>query len=1190
MVDLTYIDKIPKFNSSKFKYMGSFRLFLLVCLYVIVTSCSDSDPRKIEVLFLGHNSIHHNSEKNMPILASAFANKGINFTYTTSTTDLNTNFLSKFDALVIYANHDSITVEQESALLDFVKGGKGFLPIHCASWCFSNSDKYVELVGAQFKSHATGIFAPEIVNHQHPITMGLETFESWDETYVHHRHNTDRIILSERIDSTAREPWTWVREYGKGRVFYTASGHDQRTWSNTGFQDLIFRGILWTVGDEVKALWEQMEFPDHQYGVADYIANYERREQPLMLQKPFDQIDSEKFIQVPQEFALEIFATEPDIINPIFLNWDEKGRLWVIETVDYPNQVRDSGKGNDRIKICEDTDGDGKADRFTVFAEGLNIPTSLVFSNGGVVVSAAPDFLFLKDTDGDDKADLKEKLISGWGTYDTHAGPSNLKYGFDNHIWGTVGYSAFEGEIDGQSHKFSQGIYRFKPGATDFEFVTSTSNNTWGLGFSETFDVFASTANNAHSWYLGIPDRYLRDINGIPKIGSKKIAGYYAFHPITQNIRQVDVFGGFTAAAGHNLYTARVFPKEYWNRMAMVCEPTGNLLAKGVLQKDGAGFVLEDQWNLLASSDEWVSPVHAEVGPDGAVWVADWYNFIIQHNPTPTVERGGFQAETGKGNAHVNPHRDRSFGRVYRIVYKDAPTYQALKLNPANSDQLLDELENDNLFWRLTAQRLLVESGNPDILPGLIEIVGDTSVDELRINGGAIHALWTLHGLGWLNGESNEANESVLNALKHPSPGVRKAAIQVIPSSGWAVSAILESGILNDPDPHTQLTALLRISEMPTNIEAGMVLYQLSKSDHIIQDLWLSQALFVAANGHYKGFNEAYQGDEAASIYRIAGVEENDLPPSIWNKWENPDQVTKDWPELTSGTPWEETVLPDFSGQVIAYKTVDLNSIPDQAFLNLGRIGQSDRAFVNGTMLHETRNDPEKLRKYQVPVDKLKMGMNYLVVTIDDDKGPGGFLGPHDQMYFEGDEVIIPLSGDWKYYIRERKSRGINHSELDDTSQLGAMFIAYNSDGRSGQETQRVEDLDENAVKITLKAVLNEMKFDQNLLIVPAGKMIQIKFENDDLMQHNLLITVPGSLQEVGEAADALAQLPEGQEKQYVPDVPQVLYATALINPGEYAVLQFTSPSKPGEYPFVCTFPGHWQTMNGMLKVEGAAN
>ncbi len=1165
-------------------------LSLWVLILLIGFNCTKPDPRKIEILFLGHKSLHHNSEKNLPLLASALANKGINFTYTNKTTDLNTEYLSKYDALMIYANHDSITSNQESALLHYVASGKGFLPIHCASWCFRNSEKYIKLVGAQFKSHGTGVFKAEVVNSEHPVTNGYESFESWDETYVNYKHNLNRTLLMERTDSTHSEPWTWVREHGKGRVFYTASGHDQRTWSHPGFHDLILRGILWTVGDRVKALWEQLEIPDHRYRVADNIANYEKRAQPLMLQEPFEQPESEKFIQVPPDFKLEVFVTEPDVVNPIFMNWDEKGRLWVIETLDYPNEVKDGGIGNDRIKICEDTNGDGRADKFTVFADSLNIPTSLVFSNGGVIVSAAPDFLFLKDTDGDDKADLKEILISGWGTFDTHAGPSNLKYGFDNYIWGTVGYSSFKGKVAGKNHKFSQGLYRFKPDVSDFEFVTSTSNNTWGIGFSETFDIFASTANNAHSWYMGIPERYFKGVMGIPKVGSKKIAGYYAFHPITLNIRQVDVFGGFTAAAGHNLYTARAFPKEYWNRIAFINEPTGNLLAKGVLVKDGAGFILEDEWNLLSSSDEWVSPVHAEVGPEGAVWVADWYNFIIQHNPTPTKERGGYQAETGKGNAHVNPLRDRSYGRIYRIVHKNAPVQKSLKLSKDDSRSLIKALSNNNMFWRLTAQRLLVERGDQDVLQELIKLVEDTGVDELGLNGAALHALWTMHGLGVLDGANTQANEAVITALQHPSPGVRKAAVQVLPKATWALEAIMASGILNDPDPHTQLAALLRISEMPEDSEIGSELYTLSKSEHIVQDLWLSQALFIATNSHSEGFFNAYEADPSASTHQKVDQEKKDQPPSVWTTWENPSGITKDWARFSAGVPWEETVLPDFNGRVIAYKEIDLKIAPKNALLHLGRVGQSDRAFINGTMLHETRNDPEKLRNYEVPVEALRVGMNFLIVTITDDKGPGGLLGPENELYLEVDDETIPIMGEWKYYVQEKKSRGINYSEFTDSGELAAKFVAFNSGNEKEQKLSEMDATDRDLIRIQLKAVRNEMKYDQTELVVPAGKPVEIMFENVDLMQHNLLIIAPGSLEVVGIAADALAQLPEGQEKQYVPDVPQVLYASALINPGASTVLQFTAPQEPGEYPFVCTFPGHWRTMNGILKVEGAAN
>ncbi|RMG21830.1 MAG: dehydrogenase, partial [Bacteroidetes bacterium] len=723
-------------------------LFLLAASLLLLPACqpeqqADDQPRYIEVLFLGHNSTHHHAAKYMPMLASALAPRGIHFTYTASPEDLNAENLALYDAVMIYANHDSITPAQEKALLEYVAAGHGFLPVHCASYCFRNSEAYIALVGAQFETHGAGVFAPQIVRQDHPITQGLQPYEAWDETYVHRQHNPDRTVLMERVEGEEREPWAWTRTHGKGRVFYTASGHDERVWHHPGFQELMFRAIVWSVGDRVKGLWEQLDLPSLEYTPSEYIANYEQRPEKLPLQAPLSQQASQKLIQVPPGFRLELFAKEPDIINPIAMAWDERGRLWVLETVDYPNEVKEGSVGDDRIKICEDTDGDGRADKFTVFADSLNIPTSLVFANGGVIISMAPHFYFLKDTDGDDKADVKEVLISGWGLSDTHAGPSNLKYGFDNQIWGTVGYSGFRGRVAGKSYDFGQAFYRFAPDASSFELMARTSNNTWGLGFSESFDVFGSTANNAHSWYMGIPLSYFEGVAGIPKLGSKKIAGYYAFHPITEHYRQVDVFGGFTAAAGHNLYTARAFPRAYWNRMAFICEPTGHLLAKGALEKEGAGFVLRDEWNMLASVDEWVSPVHAEVGPDGALWVADWYNFIIQHNPTPNPIRGGFAGENGKGNAHINPLRDRSHGRIYRIVHQQAPAYKPLELSKDRPGGLVKALRHDNLFWRLTAQRLLVERGQQDVLEDLYELVENRGMDEVGINGGATHALWT---------------------------------------------------------------------------------------------------------------------------------------------------------------------------------------------------------------------------------------------------------------------------------------------------------------------------------------------------------------------------------------------------------------------------------------------------------------
>ena len=204
----------------------------------------------------------------------------------------------------------------------------------------------------------------------------------------------------------------------------------------------------------------------------------------------------------------------------------------------------------------------------------------------------------------------------------------------------------------------------------------------------------------------------------------------------------MDWHGGFTAGAGHALYTARAYPSRYWNQTAFVAEPTGHLVAAFTLHRTGSDVAAYYGWNLVASDDEWTSPIAAEVGPDGHVWVIDWYNYIVQHNPTPK----GFR--TGRGAAYETPLRDKTHGRIYRIVYKDAQVSPNPALDPNDPKGLVAALGNDTQFWRMHAQRLLVERAKTDVVPALIERVADRSVDAIGLNAGVIHALWTLHGLG----------------------------------------------------------------------------------------------------------------------------------------------------------------------------------------------------------------------------------------------------------------------------------------------------------------------------------------------------------------------------------------------------------------------------------------------------------
>lgn len=311
------------------------------------------------------------------------------------------------------------------------------------------------------------------------------------------------------------------------------------------------------------------------------------------MQAPMSPEDSAKRLVVQPGFTTSLFAAEPDITKPIALAWDERGRLWVAETVDYPNEQQPEGQGRDRIKICEDTHGDGKADKSTVFADKLSIPTSLCFGNGGLIVIEGGHTLFLKDTNGDDRADERKVLFSGWNMGDTHATASNLRYGLDNWIWGTVGYSGFDGQAGGKNVKFGMGVFRFKPDGSALEFIRSSKNNTWGLGLTEDGVVLGSTANGNAAWYMPIPNRYYEAVSGWNSSRMETVGDSQAIYPVTEKVRQVDWHNKHTAGAGSALYTARAFPQGFWNQISFACEPTGDRTANSRLaryQRSGFGY------------------------------------------------------------------------------------------------------------------------------------------------------------------------------------------------------------------------------------------------------------------------------------------------------------------------------------------------------------------------------------------------------------------------------------------------------------------------------------------------------------------------------------------------------------------------------------------------------------------------
>ncbi|MEX2177020.1 MAG: PVC-type heme-binding CxxCH protein, partial [Pirellulaceae bacterium] len=866
---------------------------LLAVALAVLSSTRLSAAEPIELLFLG-DAGHHQPAARFKQLQPVLKERGIELTYTDKLADLNAQTLGKYAGLVIYANQERISPDQEQALLDFVAGGKGLIPLHCASYCFLNSPQYIALVGAQFQRHGTGTVRTIVLEEGHPVVRGFGGFESWDETYVHTKHNEkDRTVLEWREEGDRREPWTWVRTHGEGRVFYTAWGHDERTWSNPGFHNLVERGIRWAVGDDpgvVPKFADTTSYTPEMTAQRTDVKPFEYVEANVpiyavggrwgtmaapqkQMQKPLDAAESLKHLVTPAGFEPKLFVAEPDLAGkPIFMTWDARGRLWVCETYDYPNELQPKGQGRDRIRICEDTDGDGRADKFTLFAEKLSIPTSIAFYRGGALVQAGGETLYLKDTDGDGAADLRKTLVTGWSMRDTHGEVSNFRYGLDNWYYAMQGYNDSRPVLtDGRPVTgFRQGFFRFKvagegdqTAVTEIEFLRSTNNNTWGLGISEEGLIFGSTANGNPSEFMPIANRYYEAVRGWSSTVLTGIADSNQFFPITDKVRQVDHHNGFTAAAGHALYTARNYPQPYWNRTAFVAEPTGHLVATFVIQPDGAGFKSKNSWNLAASDDEWTAPIQAEVGPDGNVWLLDWYNYIVQHNPTPQ----GFK--TGKGAAYETELRDKKHGRIYRLDYvgrasrlpkKEAASWQLALREP---DQLVAALQSDNMFWRLHAQRLLVERGQKDVVPALVALVKDQAVDAIGLNTAAMHALWTLKGLGAFDdAESEEAYQLTLAGLNHPSNGVVRNALQLAPHSKDSLRAVLQCGAFDSQDRQSCLAALLALAEWPKDELAANAIAALLMDPDIHGDRWLLDAATSAAATQNELFLRAVTKEE----------------------------------------------------------------------------------------------------------------------------------------------------------------------------------------------------------------------------------------------------------------------------------------------------------------------------------------
>lgn len=537
------------------------------------------------------------------------------------------------------------------------------------------------------------------------------------------------------------------------------------------------------------------------------------------------------------QFQIERIASEPLVSDPVDMEIDEKGRLYVLEMHGYPLDQ----SGTDRIVTLRDTDGDGRMDERTVFADSLVLPMGIMRWKEGLLVADAPDVLYLEDTDGDGRADLEQKVLTGFHASDPESDVNTPRFGLDNWIYLANGptsdrdiYFADRPEGPRIPQKATNRNVRFRP---DHRALEAQSSRTQ---FGFTFDTWGHqflVNNRNHIYQEVIASRYLqRNPDLLVSDATASISDHGSaaeVFPITTNPNPqiLTDLGEITAACGITFYQGGAFPAGFEN-VAFVAEPAHNLIHADRLDDHGPTFVasrLRPHTEFLASTDAWFRPVNMYIGPDGALYVIDYYRQIIEGPEwlsDDVLESGDF-------------YNGSTMGRIYRITPKGTgpaawPT--SLQLGAATNDDLVEALDVPNIWWRRNAQRLLLDRGDEAVVPKLIQMVRDTASTSAP---GRLHALWTLEGLERLR------PALIRQALQDPVAGVRENAIKVS-ERYLAASPSLEHALLamsSDPDPKVRYQLLLTLGFVETR-EAARV-RQTLLFEHI-GDKWMQLAALSA--------------------------------------------------------------------------------------------------------------------------------------------------------------------------------------------------------------------------------------------------------------------------------------------------------------------------------------------------------
>ncbi|MEL6250807.1 MAG: PVC-type heme-binding CxxCH protein [Bacteroidota bacterium] len=527
--------------------------------------------------------------------------------------------------------------------------------------------------------------------------------------------------------------------------------------------------------------------------------------------------EAESKLTVPEGYKIELFASEKefnDLANPMQLSFDNKGRLWVAVMPTYPHWRPGDPKPNDKLIILEDTDGDGKADKQTTFADNLHIPVGFEFAPEGVYVSQGTNLVLLTDTDGDDKADKKEIILSGFDDHDTHhvisaftADPSGAIYMGEGVFLHTNVETAY-GPVRGTNG----GFYRYNPQRHHLERTAQLSiPNPWGIAFDEWGqNIFAETSGPAVRWMM---PGTIKPLYGV--------ATHKSFDLIKDEHK-------VRPTSGLEFVHSRHFPDEVQGDM-LINNDIGFLgMKQHSFEDKGTGYDVNFRHNLVESTDGNFRPVDMEFAPDGSLYLIDWHNVLIGHM---------------QHNAR-DPLRDHVHGRIYRITYPSRPLVTPAKVADASIDELLDNLKLPEYRTRYRTKRELRARSPKKVLSKLAVWADGLDKSDPRYEHHMLEALWVSWGM-------NQINENLLRqALSAKDFRVRAAAVKVLRYVGHQVEdqADLLFAAAQDDHGRVRLESLVAASWLDK--EAGIEIVNEAAKKPL--DEWIVNA-HVTALAHLNG-------------------------------------------------------------------------------------------------------------------------------------------------------------------------------------------------------------------------------------------------------------------------------------------------------------------------------------------------